>query len=361
MQDDGSPRAGLLVGGRYQLGKLLGEGRTGQVFRARDTKSTDRVAVKLLHKPLCSVPEQVRRFAREFEATSRIDHPNVVRSLTFGQEEGGPLDGTHYLVMELLDGRRLNDVLTGGTLDADRAVRIALDVARALEAAHVHGIVHRDIEPSNVILNRIKGREVAKVLDFGLARLQHGNDEGLTDFGIRLGTPEYMAPEYVETGELEPRSDVYALGVLLYAMLTGNPPFVGRTLSVMQDHVIAVPASPSTRMPGLSTWLEALVMEMLAKQPEHRPSASEVVERLQENQQALDAEAGHERRALAAFDPGPMPPPASVGHHSDSEMPVYPDPKPLPKVPILITAMLFGLGALGLVGFAAIVTVLMLL
>ena len=119
MSEDGSPRAGLKVAGRYQLGKLLGDGRTGQVFRARDLKSSDRVAVKLLHKPLCSVPEQVRRFAREFDATSRIDHPNVVRSLAFGQETDGPLEGTHYLVMELIDGRRLNDVLAGGTLDAD--------------------------------------------------------------------------------------------------------------------------------------------------------------------------------------------------------------------------------------------------
>jgi eukaryotic-like serine/threonine-protein kinase len=360
VQEQETPRAGLVIGGRYQLGRLLGEGRTGLVFRARDVKTSERAAVKLLHKPLCSVPEQVRRFAREFDATSRIDHPNVVRSLAFGQQADGPLEGTHYLVMELLDGRRLNDVLAGGTLDADRAVRIALDVARALEAAHDYGIVHRDIEPSNVILQRQKGKEVAKVLDFGLARLQQ-NDEGLTDFGIRLGTPEYMAPEYVETGELEPRSDVYALGVLLYTMLTGNPPFVGRTLSVMQDHVIAVPASPATRMPGLSTWLEALVMEMLAKQPEHRPSAAEVTERLTENLPALDAEAGHERRALAAFDPGPMPPPASMGHHSDIEQPVYPDPKPLPKVPIVITLLLFGFGILGVVGFLSIIGVLVLL
>ncbi|MEZ4241195.1 MAG: protein kinase [Myxococcota bacterium] len=110
MSDVGAPRPGLVVAGRYQLGKLLGEGRTGRVYRAHDTQSTERVAVKLLRKPLCMVPDVVRRFAREFEMTSEIEHPNVVRSLAFGQELDGELAGTHYLVMELLDGQRLGDV-----------------------------------------------------------------------------------------------------------------------------------------------------------------------------------------------------------------------------------------------------------
>ena len=192
---------GAVIAGRYQPSKRIGEGRTGQVFRARDAKTGERVAVKLLHKPLCVVPEPVRRFAREFEATSRIDHPNVVRSIAFGQETDGALAGTHYLVMELLDGRKLDEVMKAGRLDADRAVRIALDVAKALEAAHELGIVHRDVEPSNVVLSRCKGKEVAKVLDFGLARLGSSNEEALTDVGVRLGTPEYMSPEYVESGD----------------------------------------------------------------------------------------------------------------------------------------------------------------
>ncbi|MEQ1501307.1 MAG: serine/threonine-protein kinase [Myxococcota bacterium] len=356
---DESPRAGVVIGGRYQLGKLIGEGRTGRVYRAHDTKSTERVAVKLLHKPLCSVPEPVRRFAREFEATRRIDHPNVVRSIAFGQQADGPLEGTHFLVMELLDGRRLVDVLASGPLDAARTVRIALDVAQALAAAHQEGIVHRDVEPSNVVLQRVRGKDVAKVLDFGLARLA-SNDEALTDFGIRLGTAEYMSPEYVETGELEPRSDVYALGVMMYAMLTGAPPFVGRMLIVMQEQVTATPPPLSIRVPGVATWLEVLVMEMLAKQPEHRPSAVEVVERLRENLAATDLEVGVERRALASFEGSAMPPPAAVAHHSE-QAPVYPDPKPLPKVPLLITVALLGFGLIGLVGLTSIVGVLLMI
>lgn len=349
-----------MIAGRYQLGKAIGEGRTGKVFRAHDLSRPDRVAVKLLHKPLCSVPDSVRRFAREFEATSRIDHPNVVRSLAFGQQLDGPLSGTHYLVMELVEGKRLGDVLRGDrALDAPRAVRIALDVARALEAAHAHGVVHRDIEPNNVILQRVKGREIAKVLDFGLARLASA-DESLTDFGVRLGTPEYMSPEYVETGELEPRSDVYGLGILLYAMLTGRPPFGGRMLTVMQEHVTATPPSPSARVPGLQGWLEELVVQMLLKAPEQRPSAAQVVAILETHLAEVDAEASGERRAHAAFEPmAPnIPSIVAVAHHSESEAPVYPDPKPVPRLPILVTVLLLGFAGLGMLGFAALVLVI---
>lgn len=353
MQTD-TPLTGETIAGRYQLAKRIGEGRTGQVYRARDLETGDRVAVKLLHKPLCMVPEPVRRFAREFEATSQIDHPNVVRSLAFGQESDGALAGTHYLVMEILDGRKLDEILKSGKLDADRAVRIALDVAKALEAAHELGIVHRDVEPSNVVLSRSKGKEIAKVLDFGLARLQSSNEEALTDIGVRLGTPEYMSPEYVETGDLEPRSDVYALGVLLYTMLTGVAPFVGRTLSVMQNHVHQPVTPPSSWVPGLAPWLEALILEMLSKQPEHRPSAAEVVQRLSAALPALDVEVGNERRALASFEPEAMPPMAAVHHHS-FEQPVYPDQKArVPRTPLFISVGLFSFALLGFCGFFSI-------
>lgn len=345
-----SELVGQTIAGHYQLAKLIGDGRTGQVYRARHLETGERVAVKLLHKPLCIVPEPVRRFAREFEATSQIDHPNVVRSIAFGQESEGTLAGTHYLVMELLEGRRLCDILKNGKLDADRAVRIALDVAKALEAAHELGIVHRDVEPSNVMLGRSKGKEIAKVLDFGLARLQSSNEEALTDIGIRLGTPEYMSPEYVETGELEPRSDVYSLGALLYTMLTGVAPFVGRTLSVMQNHVHQPVTPPSSWVTGLAPWLEGLIMEMLSKQPEQRPSATEVVQRLSAELPALDAEVGQERRALASFEPEAMPPMAAVHHHS-FEQPVYPDPKPPTlRTPVLVTVGLLAFACIGLCG-----------
>ncbi|MEQ1566745.1 MAG: serine/threonine-protein kinase [Myxococcota bacterium] len=357
MASEVSAPGAVVIAGRYQLGKLLGEGRTGQVYRARDLKTGDRLAVKLLHKPLCTVPEQVRRFAREFEVTRSIDHPNVIRGVAFGQVDDGPYEGTSYLALELLEGKRLSDLLRTGGMTSARAARIALDVARALAAAHQLGLIHRDIEPGNVIVVRAKGKELAKVLDFGLARLQ-SNDEALTDFGIRLGTAEYMSPEYVETGELEPRSDVYALGALLYAMLTGTPPFVGRTLSVMQEHVASAPPSPSTRVPGLPTWLEALVMEMLAKAPEQRPSSDEVVQRLDAGIPELDAEASDERRAHATFNPGVAPPPMAIQHHSEAAVPVYPDPKPLPGVPIAVFLIVTACGMAGFAGFVLLLLIL---
>ncbi|MEZ4241194.1 MAG: serine/threonine-protein kinase [Myxococcota bacterium] len=233
-------------------------------------------------------------------------------------------------------------------------------MARALAAAHERGIVHRDVEPNNVVLHRHRGRELAKVLDFGLARLA-SNDEGLTDVGVRLGTVEYMSPEYVQTGDLEPRSDVYALGVLLYTMLSGHPPFSGRTLTVMQEHVATTPPPLASQVPGVLPALDELVADMLGKQPEERPSAAEVVDYLTQILPALDAEAGQTRRAHSGFSTLPPPPPAAVAHLSDSEHPVYPDPEPIPKLPLILSLVLFAFAAVGLVGLVAIALLLALL
>lgn len=362
MVDDGTPRPGALLAGRYRLGRELGRGRTGSVFQARDATTGDRLALKLLHTRVAGVDEEVRRFAREFEATRRIEHENVVRAHAYGQEP----DGTHWIAMELLDGRRLADQLANGPLDADHAVRIAMEVARALAAAHAHGVVHRDVEPSNVMLARVKGRDVAKVLDFGVARFQlAGGDEAVTGIGVRLGTAEYMSPEYVETGVVDARCDLYALGVLLYAMLTGSAPFVGPALKVMQEHVTATPAAPSSRCPGLPIWLDELVVQLLEKDPAARPqTAHEVAELLERNLPGLDQEASQERRALASF--ASLPPEdstgsLSVGHRGETHLPVYPDPKPLPKVPILVTVGLFGFAFVGVSGVLILLGLLVLL
>lgn len=365
MVDDATPRPGLTVGGRWRLLKQLAEGHTGRVFQARDTVTGDRVAVKLLHFPLSSVHEAVRRFAREFEVTSRIDHPNVVRAIAFGQEDSGALEGTHWLVLELVEGRRLSEVLASGPVGVDRAARIALEVARALQAAHAHGVVHRDIEPSNVVLSRSKGKDVAKVLDFGVARVFQG-DESLTGFGVRLGTAEYMSPEYIEAGELDERSDLYALGVLLYALLTGLPPFVGPALKVMQEHVTAPVPPPSSRTAGLPPWLDDLVVRLLAKNPAQRPAnANEIVALLELKMPEVAEEVSQERRASAEFaslPPTDPPMPASLAHRGGENLPpAYPDPKPLPKVPIAIALVLGAFAVLGVSGLFGIVALLLVL
>ncbi len=356
-----SDGVGLVVGGRWRLSKPLGEGKTGMVWAARDTVDDSRVAVKVLHRQLVTSEPEVRRFAREFEVLRRITHDNVVRALEFGTEEAGPAEGSCYIVMELIEGRRLSDVLKSGGLDLDRAAHVALGVARALEAAHAHGVVHRDIEPSNVLLARTRHGEQVKVLDFGVARLQ--SDDTLTEPGHKLGTAEYMSPEYVDDGELDARSDLYSLGVLVYALVTGGPPVAGPALKVMQDHVVTPAPSPSLRAPGLPLWLEVLTMRLLAKDPAARPqSASEVVAELQRHLAELDQDMTSERLRLASLPPAaPAPPPASLGHHSQSVAPVYPDPKPVPSLPFGLAVVLGALAVLGVASIAAVLAAVALL
>jgi eukaryotic-like serine/threonine-protein kinase len=353
-----SSEGGVIIAGKYQLGKLLGAGGSGQVFRARDLRSGDRVAIKVLHSPLCKVPDALKRFEREFEVTQRILHPNVVRGLDLGVVSDGPFGGTWFLVMELLEGKRVSEVLEAGPLPTSKAARITLDVAQALAAAHGKGVVHRDVEPGNVILTRTRGREVAKVLDFGLARLQTASGDTLTDYGIRLGTPEFMAPEYVKTGQLDARSDMYALGALLYTMLTGAPPFVGRSFSVMQEHVRATPAPPSLRIGGLPPWLEALTLDLLAKDPELRPTADRVVVLLEEQLAALTEEDRGERRARATLTTEAPPPPASVGHRVQPE--TYRFDLAATLRALVTPQVLALLAGCGLIGFVGSLTLLLL-
>jgi serine/threonine-protein kinase len=221
-------------------------------------------------------------------------------------------------------------------------------------------VVHRDVSPSNVLLARTRQGEVVKVLDFGVARLQQG-DEGLTDIGVKLGTAEYMAPEYVEEGILDVRSDLYGLGVLAYALLTGGPPFVGPTMKVMQDHVNTQPPPPSVRAPGLPPWLEVLTMVLLAKDPAARPpDAQTVVDEIERNLSGLEQQVRQERQILDSLPPQPMQVrAASVGHHTEpGAEPAYPAARS-PRVPLLILAAL-ALSAACAAGLVAVLTTVLL-
>jgi serine/threonine protein kinase len=341
---------GALLAGRYRLVRLLGEGRSGTVYQAKDTQTHEKVAVKLLYPQLARVRDHLRRFSREFDLMQRVEHPHVVKAIAFGEQpDGGDLAGSWYIVMEFVEGRRLGEVLEGGALEVDRAAHVLLAVAKALEAAHTIGVVHRDVAPSNVLLGRSRTGEVVKVLDFGVARLQ-GGDEALTDVGVKLGTAEYMAPEYVEEGKLDARSDLYGLGILSYAMLTGAPPFVGPTLKVMQDQVNSPPTPPSIRAPALPQWLEVLTMRLLAKDPAARPaSATEVVAEITANLPKLHDQVKEERLMRQSLPPEPMEVrAASVGHRYEAgSEPVYPDEKPVPGLSVL---MVTGLGLVALLG-----------
>jgi serine/threonine-protein kinase len=225
----------------YQVGRVVGLGKWGVVFEAIDTRSDEWVALKLLHSHLEVDAVYLERFRREAELASRLQSPHAVAVLDFGVQ-----DGHHFLVMPFADGESLSAVLRSGPLGPAEALRIASEVASALEEAAALGVVHRDIKPANVM---IAPDGAARVLDFGIAR-QAGRDT-LTLTGAFIGTPAYVAPE-AAGGRAEHRSDLYSLGVMLFQMLTGSLPFEGPVIELLRQHA-STPARRS-RARGLRDW-----------------------------------------------------------------------------------------------------------
>ena len=271
------PLVGRELGGRYRLLERLGRGGMGTVYRAVHTLMDKRVAVKVLRGDHADDPEAVARFHREARSASRLDHEHCIRVTDFGQSD----DGLLYLVMELLDGESLGALLRRGPLSASRAAGIASDIAAALQHAHEMGVVHRDLKPDNVFLARRKrGGETVKVLDFGLARIigtASGGDviagPSITRAGVVFGTPEYMAPEQCEGAPIDARTDLYALGGILYHLLTGAPPFrAEHFLQLLSKQVEEAPEPPRRRRPeaDIPPALEAIVLRCLAKPPDER-------------------------------------------------------------------------------------------
>jgi tetratricopeptide (TPR) repeat protein len=274
--------AGQVILGRYRIVRQLGRGGMGAVFEAIQLSMNRPVAMKLIHSTLAEDPELVARFHREMQVTSAIEHNNTVRVLDFGETESGQL----FLVMELLDGRSLSAVLRQeGPLPLPRVVHIGGQVLRALAAAHHAGVVHRDLKPENVmILDRFDERDAVKVLDFGIARvLQPGADApAMTMEGTLLGTPGYMSPEQGLGRPVGPPSDLYSFGVLLYQMATGALPYAGTTLQeLLVKQATEEPRPPSVVAPGLvAAPLEALILELLVKDPAARPTTAQAQARL---------------------------------------------------------------------------------
>ena len=343
---------GAMLGDRYRVGRHVGDGRMGEVYVGKDLETNERVALKLLHRPLCSVAEQVARFEREFRLTSQIDHPNVVRMLAFGKQTSGPLDGRHYLVMEFLEGRALDGLLEGGALPVPTVVHIGRQVAGALGAVHAQGVVHRDLKPANIQVLRRGAMPEVKVMDFGLGRLQGGDSEELTDIGVRLGTAEYMSPEYIGHQQLDHRSDLYALGAVLFTLLTGETPFTGRSMQVMQAHVTKAPPRAASVAERVPAWLDDLVDQLLSKNPEERPASAEAVEKILADH--AETPQPKSRTRTRPPPPGSLPPGAGVGLSSVSHLgrerePVYPEPKPaVPAAPVAVTVGLLGMAIAGM-------------
>jgi serine/threonine-protein kinase len=262
---------GTVIAGRYRVLEVIGEGGMGTVYRAEQPALRRQVALKVVRPELSADASMVARFEREAYASSRITSPHVVVVHDFGRDESGVL----YLIMELLEGESLATRMEReGALSVSRSLAICRDVARALEVAHAAGIVHRDLKPDNVFLTT---QGDVKVLDFGIARIVEGPGGSTvgnaTMTGMIVGTPVYMSPEAITRAPVGPPTDLYALGVMLYEMLAGQPPFMAEeAVLLMSQHLTALPQPLEKLVPSLAKKpaVLALVRRLLAKDPTQR-------------------------------------------------------------------------------------------
>ncbi len=269
---EGDPLVGRVVGGRYRIEEKLGQGGMGAVYRAVHVLMDKPVAVKVLKEGLAGEREAAARFHREARSASRLDHEYCIRVTDFGRSD----DGLLYLAMELLEGHSLGKEARRGPLAPSRVAAIGVAVAEALQHAHESGVIHRDLKPDNIFLvRRGKRREVVKVLDFGLAKLVTDGAAGssITRDGTVFGTPEYMAPEQAEGENLDGRTDIYALGVILYQLLTGEVPFsASNFVALLTKQVSEPPQSLTVRKPDLilPPGFAEIVMRCLEKKRDRR-------------------------------------------------------------------------------------------
>ena len=260
-----------VVGDRYRLERLLGGGGMATVWGGRDLRLDRPVAIKVLSGEALRQPMALERFDREARAVGRLSHPNVVSVYDVGTQDGQP-----YLVMELVEGPTVATLLADGPLPIADVLAMASQVCDGLATAHSAGIIHRDIKPANLI---VTAGGVVKICDFGVARLlDPSGSMNLTGPATAWGSPNYMAPEQIDGGTIDRRTDLYALGCTMYAMLTGAPPFTGGgTLGVLHQHMTAPPESPRVRRSDVPSHVDALVCELLAKTPDERPPDARAV------------------------------------------------------------------------------------
>ena len=255
---------------RYSIIERRGEGAMGVVYRAQHQHLHDRqVALKMLYRELARDPVIVDRFFREAKAASSIANQHIVKVLDFGKSS----EGDSFLVMEYLEGASLREVLEKEQiLPLQRAFTICLQIAQALHAAHDKGIVHRDLKPGNIVLVEEGGQEIVKLLDFGIAQLSEFKENRLTREGIVLGTPAYMSPEQASGRGVDHRTDIYALGTILYEILTGRCPFDGETAKeVLLAKITRSPTPPREIRPEIPLAVEAVILHVLHKDQDVRP------------------------------------------------------------------------------------------
>jgi serine/threonine-protein kinase len=257
-----------LYSGRYQVTHLIARGGMAIVYRAQDVLLNRPVALKTLYPELSADPLFVEGFRREAQAAANLSHPNIVPVFDWGED-----NGTYFIVMELVDGTSLADMLRGGrTLTASHSATLMAQVAAALGYAHRNGVVHRDVKPGNIL---IASDGQVKVTDFGIAQAMSVEDQ-LAEEGSVMGTATYFSPEQAEGAAVDGRSDIYSLGIVLYEMLAGRPPFIGDSpVAVSSQHVHGTVPPPTDFNNAIPSDLQAIVMEALAKSPERRYQSAE--------------------------------------------------------------------------------------
>ncbi|MBW2460384.1 MAG: serine/threonine protein kinase [Deltaproteobacteria bacterium] len=272
------PKVGDIVARRYRVEERLGHGSTGVVYRATQVRLGREVALKVLHPRFVTDPQARARFEREARVASALDHPSAVSVYDFG-EDGHCL----YLTMELLEGRTLRQRLSEpGEVPVAEILDLGAQLADVLSAAHQLPLVHRDLKPANVFLVPADGERAAgaRVVDFGLAFIAgSAREDRMTAHGVVTGTPEYLSPEQTRGGEVGPPTDVYALGCMLYELVTGTVPFHGTDMEVLTKQMFAAPPALGEhhRTEPLPTAIDRLIVRMLDKRPAHRPEAMELV------------------------------------------------------------------------------------
>ena len=330
----GDPLLGTLVGERYRIIERIGAGGMATVYRGEHELLHKSVAVKLLLPELIGEGDMAARFEREAIAAARLDHPNVVSITDFGRTP----DGRMFLVMEFLEGTPLDELIEDNIkLGWERGVDIMRQVLRGLAHAHDVGIVHRDLKPSNVMVtSHPGGREVAKIIDFGIAKIVGGTAVGPhieTQAGIVFGTADFLAPErLLGKGDSDPRSDLYAVGVILYEALTGERPFHDADpYIVVKRAIVEKPRPPSALAPNIPPQLDAAVLRALAKEPDDRyASAREMLAALDPLAKRISTPSGVAVRPL----PEPsFPPVASLSTTPSSGLSAGHSPLPLYQPP----------------------------